>query len=279
MKQGLISITELSKIKGITTETLRHYDRIGLFCPSHVDPKSKYRYYSYSQCEEIGTILELRNLGMPLLEIKDFMKNRNVKRSYRLLQEKEKELEKEIKEKRLIKKVIRQKLDYIDYMTETVKIDEPKLCTLEKRNVVTVGKYEEKKGNYLFDVMKLEQYLKEIAPIFASDLVGAIIKKESFLNDEKGVFSRMAYLPANQCKKKVPYIYEIPVGEYLCGSGRGIFGYGCYAAQVIRKWLQQEGYEICGDIIEYDDIDMCLTNVKEECSFVYQVPVVRMVYS
>lgn len=255
---------------------MRHYDRIGLFSPDFVDPITKYRYYSFGQCERIGTILELRNLGMSLLDIKDFMENRNVLRSYRLLQEKEKELEKEIREKKWIRKIIREKLDYIVLLSETDETKEPGLYFLEKREVVTVGKYEEEKDPYLFDVMNLEPYLKEISPIFASNLVGSIIKKESFLNRENKVFSRMAYLPADKCKKDVIAVYEIPSGEYLCGKGRGFFRYGCYAAQITDKWLQREGYEICGDIIEYDDVDLSMTNIEEEMSFVYQVPVKKI---
>ncbi len=274
--RGYINITELSKIKKITTETLRHYDRIGLFQPDFTDPDTRYRYYSYEQCERIGTILELRNLGMSLLEIKDFMKNRDVKRSLQLLQEKEAELEREIREKKWIKKIIRQKLNYIEQLPEMDLEQKPELCLLKKREVVTVGKYEEYKGDYLFDVMNLERHLKEIAPVFASDLVGSIIKKESFLDPGRKIFSRMAYLPADKCNRNEIMFHEIPGGEYLCGKGRGRFQYGCHAAGVIMDWLMAEGYEICGDIIEYDEVDLSITNLEEELSFVYQVPVKKL---
>ena len=62
----IISITEMAKLRNISTETLRHYDRIDLLKPVHVDPDTGYRYYSITQYEKIGTIRELKNLGMSL---------------------------------------------------------------------------------------------------------------------------------------------------------------------------------------------------------------------
>ena len=36
MARYVLSITELAKLKKITSETLRHYDRIGLLKPDHI---------------------------------------------------------------------------------------------------------------------------------------------------------------------------------------------------------------------------------------------------
>lgn len=52
-----LTIGEFAKLRNITTETLRHYDRIGLVKPVKVDPDTGYRYYSILQYEKIGTIM------------------------------------------------------------------------------------------------------------------------------------------------------------------------------------------------------------------------------
>ena len=108
--KAYLSITQLGKIKHITTETLRHYDRIGLFTPGYIDPDTRYRYYSLDQIEQIDTILELRDMGMSLGDIRTFMENRAVAMSLKLLSEKETELEKEIAVKRRLLKNIREKI-------------------------------------------------------------------------------------------------------------------------------------------------------------------------
>ncbi|WP_082112367.1 MerR family DNA-binding transcriptional regulator [Paenibacillus sp. DMB20] len=38
----MLKIGELSKIKGISTKTLRHYDKIGLLRPMRVDSQTTY---------------------------------------------------------------------------------------------------------------------------------------------------------------------------------------------------------------------------------------------
>lgn len=47
-----------------------HYDEIGLFQPAIVMPNG-YRYYEVRQMELLDTILLLKELGMPLKEIRD----------------------------------------------------------------------------------------------------------------------------------------------------------------------------------------------------------------
>ena len=54
------SISETAKIVNMTTETLRHYDRIGLVKPFKVDEWTGYRYYSQREIVRLNTIRALR---------------------------------------------------------------------------------------------------------------------------------------------------------------------------------------------------------------------------
>lgn len=76
--QNKLSIGEMAKLRGVTVDTLRHYDKIGLLKPFHIDRETGYRYYSISQYEVLGTIKELRSIGFSLEEIKQFLTDRNV---------------------------------------------------------------------------------------------------------------------------------------------------------------------------------------------------------
>ena len=44
--EKLFSISEAAEMAGMTSETLRHYDRIGLVKPRRKDDWTGYRYYS-----------------------------------------------------------------------------------------------------------------------------------------------------------------------------------------------------------------------------------------
>ncbi len=70
MKNNQYSIGDLSKTFKIPVQTLRFYEKIGLFIPEHRDEISGYRYYSWKQLEPLRLILHLRDLGLPLREIR-----------------------------------------------------------------------------------------------------------------------------------------------------------------------------------------------------------------
>lgn len=67
--KDLYTIGETAELLGVSTETLRYYDKIGLLKPAKVDAESRYRYYSYAQFHYIDRIKYLQNFGMSLDEI------------------------------------------------------------------------------------------------------------------------------------------------------------------------------------------------------------------
>jgi DNA-binding transcriptional MerR regulator len=73
----MFRIGEFSKIAHVTIRLLRYYDEIGLFVPATVDPESGYRYYTIEQLPRLNRILVMRDLGLSLEQIKEFL-NANV---------------------------------------------------------------------------------------------------------------------------------------------------------------------------------------------------------
>lgn len=63
-------IGEFSKLVNIPVKTLRYYDEIDLFKPNETDIFSNYRYYSETQILDIKLIIELKEAGFLLEEIK-----------------------------------------------------------------------------------------------------------------------------------------------------------------------------------------------------------------
>lgn len=67
----MIKISELAKICGTTTHTLRYYDSEGVLCADHVDAESGYRYYSLDAVERFKKITFYKEMGFSLDEIKE----------------------------------------------------------------------------------------------------------------------------------------------------------------------------------------------------------------
>ncbi len=64
------SVGEAAKAVHTTSETLRHYDRIGLVKPSKKDEWTNYRYYTEQDIVRLNTVRALQLMDLPLKEIK-----------------------------------------------------------------------------------------------------------------------------------------------------------------------------------------------------------------
>lgn len=63
------TVNELARLAGITSRTLRWYDRVGLLTPERLT-EAGYRVYGPGQVDRLQQILFYRELGLPLKEIK-----------------------------------------------------------------------------------------------------------------------------------------------------------------------------------------------------------------
>ena len=107
-RKNLFPIGEVSKLFHISVSSLRHYENIGLLSPEYISPDSGYRYYSTEQFEVLNTIRYLRALDMPLNEIEDFLKNKDISLiSEKLRQQKQAVLKKQQELKRIEQKIER----------------------------------------------------------------------------------------------------------------------------------------------------------------------------
>lgn len=66
------SISNVARIAGVTSRTLRHYDDIGLLPPARVAANG-YRWYGRSELLRLQQILLLRELGVPLPRIRQVL--------------------------------------------------------------------------------------------------------------------------------------------------------------------------------------------------------------
>jgi DNA-binding transcriptional MerR regulator/effector-binding domain-containing protein len=82
-----VSIGEFAAAVHLSVKTLRHYHQVGLLEPSEVDPGSGYRYYCHEQIPAAQVIRRLRNLEMPVAEIKAVLAASDSDTRHRLISE------------------------------------------------------------------------------------------------------------------------------------------------------------------------------------------------
>jgi DNA-binding transcriptional MerR regulator len=69
---GLFTISKLARQAGVTTKTVRHYEKIGLLLPTERGD-NQYRYYTNSHILQLRFIRRAQRLGLTLAEISDLM--------------------------------------------------------------------------------------------------------------------------------------------------------------------------------------------------------------
>lgn len=77
MKDKYYRIGEVSRITGISKDTLHFYTKIGLLVPDYTDPENQYRYYSRENLWQLDIITTCRKLGIPLEKVKEILSLRD----------------------------------------------------------------------------------------------------------------------------------------------------------------------------------------------------------
>lgn len=109
-RKELFQIGDVAKMFHISVGTLRHYEKLGLLQPEYIDSETGYRYYSTRQFECLNTIRYLRVLDMPLPQIKDFLKNKDIGKIQKMLLEQKETVIRKQKDFHIIEQKINNRL-------------------------------------------------------------------------------------------------------------------------------------------------------------------------
>ncbi len=80
----LLTIGELAKILNINASTIRHYEQKGLIVPTKID-ENNYRLYDFDKLDKMENILLLRDLDIPLKDLKELLENYSLEKYIEIL--------------------------------------------------------------------------------------------------------------------------------------------------------------------------------------------------
>lgn len=70
MDETFLRIGEIAGFFGVSVKAIRVYEKMGIIRPAKVDAQTGYRYFSADQVQKLDALLELKQLGFSLSEIK-----------------------------------------------------------------------------------------------------------------------------------------------------------------------------------------------------------------
>ena len=123
------SVGEAAKAVHTTSETLRHYDRIGLVKPSKKDEWTNYRYYTEQDIVRLNTVRALQLMDLSLQEIKKVLEYDDLEKIINFLTQAEKKADEKIAA-----------LQYSKSKIELAKIDYQRKLHEQKNSKVQLSK-------------------------------------------------------------------------------------------------------------------------------------------
>ena len=170
----LFRIGEVSKIYGISLDTLRHYDHLGIL-KTIVDENNRYRYYSVEHLDVLEMIILAKHTKTPLKSVSEVLASEDLDTYSDMYQKQQDWIEEEI---RLLDRL----LDHNEAMMAT--IDEMK----EFKNDYTYTNFIEKDFNlslYEYDFSDLAAYeftqkreLYALDQIVSYELIEGVLEKD-----------------------------------------------------------------------------------------------------
>lgn len=103
-----LTTSQFAKLHEVNKRTLHYYDEIGLFRPL-TKAENGYRYYDISQSIDFEYIRMLKELNMSIEEIETYRRNPTSVNFLKIVQQKEKEINKQIQKLKEIKTIIQNK--------------------------------------------------------------------------------------------------------------------------------------------------------------------------
>ena len=259
-------IGEISRLYKISTDILRYYDKIGLMSPDFTG-ENGYRYYSKKQIWKLNNIRNLRNIGVGLEDIKEFLDERNINSANDIIEFQLEKVEDKIKKLTELKEELTSKLENIEFFKTFKDFNKPVLKFIPKR------KFLRSKGNFKQD-WEIDFELKILNEkteydndfILTNNEIGATLSKENFFKGEYLTFSESFII--NDVKGEI-----IPEGYFLTIVFKGKYDESYKYYNILKKYIEEKGLVVTGDIHEIYHIEIHITENEDEFITEIQIPV------
>ena len=206
-----LTVGEAAKAVGTTSETLRHYDRIGLVKPGKKDEWTGYRYYTEQDIVRLNTVRALQIMDLSLREIKEVLEYDDLEKIIDFLEQADKKADEKIAA-----------LQYGKSKIALAKADYERKLRGQRKFLGTVLRDCPKRVILLSDTLKtptLDNLWNYLSHFY--EKVTPALKEEFAFEDLAGIYtengiSRLFALCVRYVK--IDGLKILPAGKYLCAG-------------------------------------------------------------
>lgn len=213
---------DFAKLCNVKKQTLFHYDAIGIFSPKIKDDNG-YRYYSYQQFDVFNVITILKEINMPLKEIKAYLDNRSPSTLVELFKSKVLAVDLEIENLKRIRTLMETKIAITEDAC-IVDSDKISLEFFEEEILVLSNSIENASHKDFLKIISEHMNYCTLNHLNTTYSIGAMISKENIL---KGVATKnYSYLYTKlDSNNDVPFTFTKPKGLYCIAYHQGDYNF------------------------------------------------------
>ena len=270
-----LTIGQMAALNHVSEQTLRLYDRIGLFSPNHRGDNG-YRYYDINQSALLDIIQYMKSLGISLKEIKQQLEQRDLELIESALREKQRQTEEEIRRLKTQRRALERTIESFSRYRSS-----PPDGTLQMEYIGQRQMYitDTRVNFYDYDVEHYENLLRDLRDNLVRDKLpqiyfcnaGTIMSRDNFLagrfySTKLFVFVDREFVPETLTE-------TVPAGNYACIYCDDFYKEKKYISK-LSEYIKEIGYEVCGDYICESIADIPVTKADSRGLFLrLQVPV------
>lgn len=276
-------IGHVSRICGISIQTLRYYDKLGLVCPSKKDPWTNYRYYSNMDILLVKIVQDLKGLRFSLEEISRILKHSGLDGLTTALQEKKRDTKEEIQRLQRTAASIESRIEQLDRLKDLNKqLHYEDAVLIELRWLdERLFAYDRKKT-----VWRIENYTERFTQLFERverhglTAIGQIM---SIYHDNLMALDQMdadieAAVLLSSDTRTAPFVRTLPASDYIVATYNGPPNdKSCKKVyRQLLEWIEQHGYVEHGPAVEQYMVDWSQMRDPNEFIVELQIPVEKI---
>lgn len=247
-------INEVSKITEIPVSTLRYYSTENLITPAFKDKNNNYNYYSLEQIFNLKLINYIRNLGISLEQIKEYVLNKGEDNLEKILKEIISEIQNKIINLKMQKKIIEKHL--INY----------KVSKNVELNIPFIKEFEDIKG---IEISSDKKVFQKFSLKFDYKYFGLKFSKNDSQEDIIGSHLYISF------KNKDNKAIIANNGNYVCIQSESFFRRDDILENIrkVQKWSESQKILISEDAFVFFEEEYTLFKENSKAKYIIMLPI------
>lgn len=251
-------INEISKIYGISADSLRYYEKIGVLIPKR--DTNGYRLYGLHDIYKLNIIRDLRELNFSMPQIKKYLENQSVKNTLDLLNKEQELIQAKLHELQTIQKKIENRIQVLS-SASLIKTNTFTIKSMPVRPCLQLNTRIIRDEEMDLAIKRLHQKYEHQIYDFGNQQYGASVSLEDLNSGVKDVFNSVFFILDH---KDQEFNYVLPEGKYLSVYYKGDYSQSSERILAMIAYAEEKGYQIVDNPFEIYEIDNRDTVRKEE---------------